>query len=248
MFVRNKASVVFTLTLPIILLVVLGAIFGGQVGDTGVDFKQVFIAGIIAAGVMSVSFTGLAITMAIERDNGTVRRLGSTPMPRGAYFLGKIALVLVTGCVETVLLITIATLAFHLKLPATQERWLTLLWVLGLGAVACALIGITYSWIIPNARSASAIVTPPFLVLQFISGVFFPFQELPRWMQTVAALFPLKWMAQGLRSVFLPDSFQRVEVAGSWERDRVALVLGVWCVVGLVLCLGTFRWRSQKVR
>jgi len=248
MFMRNKASLVFTLSLPVLLLVILGAIFGGPVDGTTVDFKQVFIAGIIGAGVMSVAFTGLAITMAIERDDGTVRRLGATPMPRSSYFFGKVVLVLVTGVIETAILITISVTVFHLHLPSDLDRWLRLVWVLGLGAMACALIGIAYSWVIPNARSASAIVTPPFMVLQFISGVFFPFGDLPRWMQTVAALFPLKWMAQGLRSVFLPDSFQAVEPAGSWEIGRTAAVLGGWCLVGLVLCLFTFRWRGPKVR
>jgi ABC-2 type transport system permease protein len=248
MFVRNKASLVFTLLLPVLLLLILGAIFSGTVPGTEVDLKQIFMAGIIAAGVMSVAFTGLAITMAIERDDGSVRRLGATPMPRSSYFIGKVVLVLITGVVETALLLGISVFAFHLILPSGAERWLRFGWVLGLGAIACALIGIAYSWVIPNARSASAIVTPPFLILQFISGIFFPFNVLPSWMQTVAALFPLKWMAQGLRSVFLPDSFQAVEPAGSWEVGRVAAVLGGWCLIGLVLCLITFRWRGPKVR
>ena len=248
MFVRNKASLVFTLSLPVLLLLILGSIFGGEVGDTGVDFKQVFMAGIIAAGVMSVAFTGLAITMAIERGDGSVRRLGATPMPRSSYFFGKVILVLATGLVETAILVAISVSVFHLRLPGNIDAWLRFAGISILGATACALLGIAYSWIIPNARSASAIVTPPFLVLQFISGVFFPFGELPRWMQTVAAVFPLKWMAQGLRSVFLPSSFQAAEPAGSWEIGHTFLVLGVWCVVGLLLCLFSFRWRGPKVR
>ncbi|GAA3407329.1 hypothetical protein GCM10018952_00360 [Streptosporangium vulgare] len=69
-------------------------------------------------------------------------------------------------------------------------------------------------------------MTPVFMVLQFISGVFYPFHQLPAWMQTTAALFPVKWMAQGFRAVFLPDSFTVVEPAGGWELGRVALVLG----------------------
>jgi ABC-2 type transport system permease protein len=154
----------------------------------------------------------------------------------------------VACAVETVVLVGISAAAFHLRLPADLDRWLRFGWVLALGATACALIGIAYSWLIPNARSASAIVTPPFMVLQFISGVFFPFGELPRWMQTVAALFPLKWMAQGLRSVFLPDSFQRAEPAGNWETGSTAMILAGWCLLGGLLCLATFRWRGKKVR
>ena len=61
-------------------------------------------------------------------------------------------------------------------------------------------------------------------------------------MQHVAAVFPLKWIAQGMRSVFYPDALAAQEMAGSWEPGRTAVVLLVWAVVGLGLCLTTFRW------
>ncbi|WP_240971095.1 ABC transporter permease [Microbispora hainanensis] len=247
-FFRNRQSLVFTLLLPIVLLVVLGSIFSGTVPGTHTDFKQMFIAGIIACGVMSVSFNGLAISVAIERDTGMIRRLASSPMPKSAYFVGKVVRVAVTGTLETVLLLAVAVLAFGLPLPSTAARWETLVWVLLLGGVACTLLAVAFSSVIPNARSASAIVTLPFLVLQFISGVFFPYSQLPAWMQTVAALFPLKWMTQGLRSVFLPNDFAHVEPAGVWELDRVALVLAAWCLAGLALSFLTFRWRGPNVR
>jgi len=115
-----------------------------------------------------------------------------------------------------------------------------------LGITACTLCGIAISSLARTARSGSAVVTPVALVLQFTSGVFFVFTQLPTWMQQVAALFPLKWMCQGLRSVFLPDTFGGQEPGGSYELGRVALVLAVWCVVGLLLCLGTFRWTTRR--
>ena len=104
-FFRNRQSLVFTLLLPVVLLVVLGSIFSGTVPGTHTDFKQMFIAGIIACGVMSVSFNGLAISIAIERDTGMIRRLASSPMPKSAYFVGKVARVAVTGTLETLLLL-----------------------------------------------------------------------------------------------------------------------------------------------
>jgi len=244
---RNKQSLVFTLLFPVLLLLVFGAIYSGKVAGTNTDVKLVFMAGIIAAGVMSTAFSGLAISIAIERDTGTIRRLGATPMPKSAYFIGKLVRVLVTTILETVLLIGIAIALYGLKLPSTPERWTTLVWVILLGTIANALIAISYTTLIPNSRSATAIVIPVYMVLQFISGVFFPFNELPRWMQSVAALFPVKWMAQGFRSVFLPDSFTVVEPAHSWELDRIALVLGAWVVAGAVLAGLTFRWRGARV-
>jgi ABC-2 type transport system permease protein len=242
---RNVQALVFTMLLPVLLLTVLGSIFSGSVPGTTTSFRLVFIAGVIAAGVMSVAFSGLAINLAIERDTGLVGRLAATPMIRAAYFAGKVIKVIVMTVLETVVLIAVAALLFRLPLDLSAERWFTLAWVLLLGSAACALLAIAYSWVVPNGRTAAAVVTPPFLVLQFISGVFFPYNELPDWMRTLAAFFPLKWMAQGMRSVFLPDSFTVVEPAGGWEHGRIALVLALWCGAGLALSLLTFRWRGQ---
>jgi ABC-2 type transport system permease protein len=246
-FFRNKQSLIFTLLFPVMMLLVFGSIFQGKVQGTDTDLRQVLIAGITAAGVMSTAFSGLAINVAIERDTGTVRRLALTPMPKSAYFTGKLVRVVVTTLLETALLLALGVALFGLPLPGTAGRWLTLAWVLTLGTVACTLLAFAYSALIPNSRSAAAIVTPVFMVMQFISGVFFPFGELPRWMQTAAAFFPLKWIAQGFRSVFLPDSFAAVEPAGIWELPTIALVLALWSVAGLLLAAWTFRWRGPRV-
>ena len=245
-FFRNWQSLVFALLFPVLLLVVLGSIFGGTVQGTGASFKQVLMAGIIASGVVSVAFANLAISISLERDDGTIRRLATTPMPRAAYFAGKVVRVLVASALETALLIVLSVGVFGLPLPSAAGRWLTLAWVLALGAVSCSLLAVAYTALIPNGRSAAAIVTPPFIVLQFISGVFFPYNELPDWMRAVAAFFPLKWMAQGLRSVFLPDAFTRVEPAGSWEHARIAVVLLLWSAAAAALCALTFRWRTIR--
>jgi ABC-2 type transport system permease protein len=53
-------------------------------------------------------------------------------------------------------------------------------------------------------------------------------------------------MAQGFRSVFLPDEILRYEAGASWEHGATALVLAAWCLGGLVLCMLTFRWRSRR--
>jgi ABC-2 type transport system permease protein len=107
------------------------------------------------------------------------------------------------------------------------------------------LLGIAFSSLPRNGRSASAWVTPVILVLQFTSGVFFVFRDLPGWMQTFASFFPLKWMTQGMRSVFLPGEFASQEPAGVWELPQVAAMLVLWTLVGLVLSLTTFRWQRR---
>jgi ABC-2 type transport system permease protein len=244
-FLRSREQVVFTLAFPVIMIVIFASIFDGDIGG-GVRFTQYFVTGMIATGLMTVAFQALAIQIPIERDRGVLKRLRGTPMPPWVYFAGKVIMVGFIAVLETALLLAVATALFGLDLPTDPGRWLTFAWVCALGTTACTLCGVAFSSVARTGRGAPAVVTPVALVLQFISGVFFVFTNLPAWMQQVAAIFPLKWMCQGLRAVFLPESFAAQEPAGSFELGRVALVLGLWCVIGLVLCLTTFRWTTKR--
>ena len=76
----------------------------------------------------------------------------------------------------------------------------------------------------------------------------FPLAMIPAVMKYIAYVFPLAWMAKGLRYVFLPDSLVSNEPGGSWELDRVALMLLAWTIGGLVLSALTFKWRGQRVK
>jgi ABC-2 type transport system permease protein len=245
-FFREKMAVCFIFGLPSILLILLGSIFGSQAAAAGVTSGQLFTAGMIAGGIMATSFQYLGIGIATERETGMLKRLFGTPMPRTSYFVGKLIQVLVCTVAETVLLMAVGMLFYHLHLPAAPGRWWTFAWIFLLGSTACGLLGIAASSLPRSAAAAAPVITLPFTVLQFMSGVYVPFSSVPPWMKDIASFFPLKWMAQGMRSVFLPDQAVSLEPAHSWEHGRIALVLGAWIVAGLVLCLTTFRWQSRN--
>lgn len=246
LFFRQRESVVFTFALPMILLVLFGQIFHGTIGATGVSFRQYFISGIIASGLMSATFVNLGVSIAADRDDGTLTRLAGTPLSPVGYFAGKAILAFAVALLETVALLALGIGLLGLNLPASPGRWLTLAWVLVLGAATCSLLGIALSCLVKaSTRSAVAVMNLPYLVLSFISGVYFVFSQLPAGLQRVAAIFPLKWICQGLRSAFLPDKLLVIEPAHSWEGGRIALVLGAWLVASLVVCIRTFRWQGQ---
>jgi ABC-2 type transport system permease protein len=245
-FFREKQSVAFVFSMPAILLILLGSIFRNDAAGHGLSVGEIFAAGLIGGGIMATSYQTLGMTIAIERDRGLLKRLRGTPMPGAAYFIGKTGLVLISAAAETVILIVVGMLVDHLRLPASAERWWTFAWVFVMGTVACTLLGIAASSVPRSARSATAVITLPFVVLQFISGVYVPFTLVPPWLRDVAAIFPLKWICQGLRSVFLPAQAAALEPAGSWEHGRIALVLAAWIAAGLVLCLTTFRWQRRR--
>ena len=244
-FMRQRESVVFTIFFPLILLAIFGSVFTNQIAP-GVQFSQYFVAGMIASGMINSGFQQLAIMIPMERDSGALKRLRGTPVPASSYFIGKSILVLFSMFIQTILLMAGGIAFFHLTLPSTTSKWLLLFTLLILGSANSTALGIAFSAVPKSGRGASAVVSPVVIVMQFFSGVFFIFTQLPHWMQQVAALFPLKWLTQGMREVFLPDSFATQEVAKSWETDRVLLVNFVWLLVGLFLAVRHFKWEARS--
>lgn len=240
-FMRQRESVVFTLLFPVLLLFIFGSVFKGKIaGD--VTFSQYFLSGMIASALVNTGFQQLAIMIPIERDFGTLKRLRGTPMPLASYFIGKVFLVFYSMIVQIGLLLLFGIWLFGLNLPDSNIKWLRLLVLVILGTICTTVLGIAFSTVPKSGRGASAVVSPIVIILQFFSGVFFVFTTLPKWMQDFAAIFPLKWLTQGMRSVFLPDSFATQEVAGNWETMRTIEILAIWFLVGTAFALKKFRW------
>ena len=243
-FLRLREAVVFTLFFPVLLLFIFGSVFKNDIAP-GVTFSQYFVAGMIASGLVNSGFQQLAISIPTERDAGALKRLRGTPMSPISFFIGKSILVFLAMLLQVLMLLVFGALFFHLHLPHSGALWVRFAWLVLLGSACSTVLGIALAGVIKSGRGAPAIVSPLVMVLQFISGVFFVFSNLPGWMQKFAALFPLKWLTQGMRSVFLPDTFAGQEVAHSWEIGRIAIVLTAWLVLGTFLAVRSFKWSEQ---
>ncbi len=242
-FVRSREQMIFIFAFPMMLLVLFGSVFSGdELGDTGVTFPQYFMAGMIASGIINTGFQSLAISISIDRQEDVLKRIYATPLPATSFFAAKILQMLIVSIIQIAILIALGVSLYGVELPTETSTWLTFAWVFLLGTATSTTLGIAMSSLLRNGKAASAILTPIVLILQFTSGVFFVFTQLPSYLQHFAEIFPLKWLAQGMRSVFLPESFAEVEARGTWEHPVGALVMAIWLIVGLVVAVRTFRW------
>jgi ABC-2 type transport system permease protein len=248
-YFRERDTVFFTFLFPTVIFLVFAAAFSSRDpigvrpdGTGGISVAAYYLPGLVAAGVVLSGIQNLGIAIAQERSDGTLKRLGGSPLPVVSYFIGKAGSVLVTAAIQLVLLLAVAHLLFGVALPSDATHWFRFAWVFLLSILMAAVLGIGISGIPRTGRSASAVIVPILLVLQFVSGVYFTFSDLPDWLQTVAGFFPVKWVAQGMRSAFLPERFAAAEQHGTWDLGTAALVLVAWTVVGLVAARITFRW------
>lgn len=246
MFYRRPEQMVLTFSMPAVICLLLGSIFSDPLPNSDVSTGAVIAASMLAYGILSTSFINLGISIAADRDTGALRRLRGTPTTATSYFIGKIMLVAIVSFAEAVLLLAVGVLVFGVRLPADLFGWFTLTWVFALGVISCSLLGVLISNLASNAVAAAALTNGPAVGLQFLSGTYVPLMVLPTWMLAVGSLFPVKWMAQGFRSVLLPPELVAIEPAGSWEHGRIFLVLMVWSLGGLIACRAVFRWSDRR--
>ena len=248
-YFRERDTLFFTFLFPTVIFLIFAAAFSAQGdvgaradGSGGISIAASYLPGLVAAGIVLSGVQNLGIAIAQERSDGTLKRLGGSPLPVVSYFIGKAGMVLVTALIQLVLLLGVASVLFGVTLPGDAAHWGRFVWIFVLSIVMATVLGIAVSGIPSSGRSASAVIVPILLILQFISGVYFRFTDLPDWLQTIAGFFPIKWVAQGMRSVFLPERFAAVEQTGTWDIGTMALVLAIWTVAGLVVSALTFRW------
>lgn len=249
-FARNPQQMFFTFLLPVLFLIIFSAVFGNEEieGPPGMtmNFAQYFLPGIIASGIASTTFTNVASAVSVAQHEGLMKRLSGTPLPRTAFFAGKLASAAGITIVQTALMLALAVTAYGCDLPQGLDRWFVFLVILTVGAATGCLLGLAYTRLIPNATSAPAIIQPPFLILQFISGVYFRYREIPDWLQAVASIFPLRWIAQGLRYAFLPDWLGQDEYGSTWGWEWPTAILAGWFVLSFILARLFFKWDRTK--
>lgn len=248
-YFRAPEQVFFTFLFPVLMYALFGSIFSSQTIELPsgeLSMGVYFLPGMLAMAVLLSGTQNLGLDVATERLEGGLKRLGATPLSPVSFFIGKFGRVLLTCLLQIVLVVATGIMLFGVELPGTAGRWGTLAWIIVLGLACFSMLGIAISAIPRSSRSVAAVVIPIVLIPQFISGVYLQFSMLPDWLQNVAGVLPLKWLAQGMRAVFLPDELAMLEQSGAWELGFVALMLAVWFAVGIVLTALTFRWTRGR--
>ncbi|MGW4952245.1 ABC transporter permease [Streptomyces parvulus] len=242
---RNPKEMSGHLGNVVVALVVAGLV-GDDVPGTRTPMAHLVLAGFAAYLIFQVGLLNLPQMLVTEREEGALLRLRATPGGIHAYLVAKSLLVVVTTVATLAVLLALAALLVDGPLPQGPAGWVTLLWVTMLGLLAVVPLGAAIGAVLPNPREALALIMLPAMALLFTSGAVFPLTSLPVPVQQAASVFPLKWMAQGLRSALLPDSARAAEAAGSWELPMVALVLSAWAVLGFLLAVPLLRRAARR--
>jgi ABC-2 type transport system permease protein len=235
LFWRSRESAFFTFLLPIIFLVLLGSVYGGD-RINGLNGSTYLLAGLLGYGVVATAFAGLAITLVIRRETGVLKRVRGTPLPPAIYLASVIASTLIVIALETLAQILIGRYVLDARWPASPASFVVALLV---GAAAFSALGLATTALVRSAEGSSAVVNAIYLPMVFISGVFFSVKSMPVFLQAIADVLPLTYLLRLVRDVF-------VEGGTLGTAPASLAVLAVWGAIGAVVAARTFRWEPRE--
>jgi ABC-2 type transport system permease protein len=182
-----------TLVFPIMFYILFGLLMnhGGEVGHMGVSTYLIATYGTF--GVMGASLFSNGIGVAVERGLGWMQVKRASPMPPLAYFTAKFFVSAVFSVIIAVVLLTLGWVfgGTHITGLAAAK----LLAVLFAGVAPFCAMGLAIGYF-AGPNSAAAAVNLIYLPLSFASGLWFPVEALPKFLQHVATYLPPFHVAQ----------------------------------------------------
>lgn len=233
------------LFLPAMGLIVLFFLRDLQVPGSDVSVAQLGIPGILVMSLLSSGLLGIAGQLLTERDDGTLLRAKTVPGGMNSRLIGDVAVNIGTALGPMLILLALAWVLVRGVLPTDLGSWWTLLWVSLLGLLAA----------LPFGAICGAMLRSPMLLwtvalaaygLLAMSGVFYPVQAMPSWVQAVAQLLPVYWIGLGLRHAMLPPEAVALEIGESWRVLETVAMLGGWAVLGLAVAPIALRRMARR--
>ena len=174
-----------------------------------------FIApGIMAMTVMMSVMTGLPVAISQEKEVGTLDGMMVAPINRLSIILGKTLGQTARGLLQGAIILVMAAVLFHV---AIQGSILLVFALLLLGVFSFVGLGIVITSFAKDQETAQMMMMTLMFPMMFLSGVFFPIQQMPWYMQDVSRVLPLTYAAQALRKVMvlgagIPDIYTELMV------------------------------------
>jgi ABC-2 type transport system permease protein len=228
-FWRNPAAAFFTFAFPLVFMVIFNVLFGA-------DAAGFFTPAIITFGVVTATYTNLAMTVTIARDEGILKRIRGTPLPPWAYLFGRIGHAVAVGVLLVVIVAAFGAVLYGVRVPWDAIPQLVV--VLVVAAAAFSALGLAVSGLVPNSDAAPAVVNATVLPVLFISNVFIRMDGAPAWLDSLSHLLPVRHLADAVLALYTDGA------AAGWPGVEI-LVVAMWGVAGVVVALRFFRWEPR---
>jgi ABC-2 type transport system permease protein len=203
---------------------------------TAFNYYDFTVPGLMAMiAIMSV-MTGLASAITRERELGTLDGVMVTPISRGSIVIGKVLAQTIRGFVTAMIILAISWLFFGVHFTGISLLWT--IFLLLLGTFSFIGVGVMITAAMKEQETAMITMTTITFPMMFFSGVFFPIQQMPHFMQYIAYIFPLTYAADALRNIIT------LNVGWNFIWVDVVVLVGFAVVTSLIAAI-TFQRLTQ---
>lgn len=241
-FWYDKMRMIGAITFPILFLFVFGSGLSARMGllGSGIDFTQFIFPGVIGMSVLMSSFMA-GVSVVWDREFGFLKEVLVAPISRVSVALGK-----ALGAATVALLQGIIILVFAPLIGISLSVWtvLSLLPLMFLLAASMGSLGILLASRIKSMEAFQAVMQMLMFPMVFLSGVFFPMQDLPAWMSVLVKINPASYGIAPIRQVVLGASLDSPfainlfgHIMSIW--DNIA-VLAAFGVIMIILAMWSF--------
>jgi ABC-2 type transport system permease protein len=232
LFAREPLTVVTTFALPLIMLYILGGVFGNTPESDvyrGVGAMNYYVPGYIGLIIAAISLTGLPVHLAEYRERGVLRRFRASSVPVWGVFGSQVVVSLVIALLGGLLLIGVAFLTSDVRTPDSIAGVAAAFLVSTLSFTA---LGVLLGTLFPTVRAAQGAGLLLWFVMLMIAGAGPPPEVLPATMRQLGDLMPLKHVITLLQDPWL---------GFGWNAGETLIVSGI-LLGSLLLALRFFRW------
>jgi ABC-2 type transport system permease protein len=245
-FWHDKARMIGSLVFPILFLFVFGSGLRSSIGLLGgeVNFIQFMYPGIIGMSVLMGSFMS-GVSVVWDREFGFLKEVLVAPISRISVALGKALGAATVAMIQGVIILLFAPLV---SISLSVWTVLALLPLMFLLAASMGSLGIMLASRIKSMEAFQAVMQMLMFPMVFLSGVFFPLQDLPSWMSALVKINPATYGIAPIRQVVLgasPDSPFNINLFGHtmsvWDNIAVMAAFGV-----IMIILAMWSFGSQE--
>ena len=192
------------------------------------------LAGILGMALMNSSIIGIAVSMSKYREDQILKRITTTPLPAWKFIIAELTSRLVVNIIQITVILVIGVYGFGAHVYGN----IFLVYALAmLGAILFQLIGFVVASVAKTTDAAQGFATAIMIPMMFLAGVFFPIDQLPKWLYSIVQYLPLAPLLRMIRNVILDN-------LSPLENPRNMILVFSWIVV----CLGISVWKFRLAK
>jgi ABC-2 type transport system permease protein len=206
-----------------------------SVDSSSLTYVDFLVPGVIALAIMNTAVIGLATIMVDWRQRGILRRLKLTPIPLAEFFAARVTASLTLALMQVVVLVVFGRLVFDVSLDSTA--WAAIPVALA-GCLCFLAMGFAIGSFVSTPETGDAVSQVFTLPMMFLAGTFLPVAAMPAFVQVVARVLPLYYLANGLRDATVRG------LSITHVIPDIAVLLLVTAILSIV-ALRSFRWEPS---